>query len=104
MTLATLGTLETDRNDMVVRAHTFARFYDLIPEKVELPINTRYPGEKDDGHGGCDTQMMRAFAKCIIEDTKPPVDVDMGIQMSIAGLYAHESVEKGGIPIEIPKF
>lgn len=98
------GSLETDRQKMVVNAHTFARFYDLIPEKVELPITTLYPGEHDDGHGGADTQMMKAFAKCILEDTKPPVDVDMGIQMSIAGLYAHESAMNGGIPIEIPEF
>lgn len=98
------GSLETDRNKMVIDANTYARFYDLIKEKVELPINTRYPGEKDDGHGGCDTQMMKAFAKCIIDDTKSPIDVDMGIQMSIAGLYAQESVDKGSIPIEIPQF
>lgn len=97
----TKGSLETDRNKMVVDAHTYARFHDLIKEKIELPITTRYPGEKDDGHGGCDTQMMKAFAKCIIEDTKSPIDVDMGIQMSIAGLYAQESVEKGGMPVEI---
>ena len=89
---------------MVVRAHTYARFYDLIPEKIKLPITTLYPGQRDDGHGGADTQMMKAFAKCILEDTKPPVDVDMGIQMSIAGLYAHESAMNGGIPIEIPEF
>lgn len=100
----TKGTLETDRKEMVDKAHTFARFHDLIPEKVELPISTLYPGESDDGHGGADTQMMKAFIKCIVEDTKPPVDVDMGIQMSIAGLYAQESIDKGGIPIEIPQF
>ena len=49
-------------------------------------------------------QEMKAFAKCIIEDTKSLIDVDMGIQMSIAGLYAQESVDKGSIPIEIPQF
>ena len=97
----TKGSLETDRNKMVTDAHTYARFYDLVKEKIELPISTRYPGEKDDGHGGCDTQMMKSFAKCIIEDMKPPIDVDMGIQMSIAGLYAQESVEKGSIPVEV---
>ena len=100
----TKGSIETDRNKMVIDAHSYARFYDLIKEKIELPISTRYPGERDDGHGGCDTQMMKAFANCIIEDTKSPIDVDMGIQMSIAGLYAQESVDKGSIPIEIPQF
>lgn len=100
----TKGSIETDRSKMVVDAHSFLRCHDLIKEKIELPITTRYPGEKDDGHGGCDTQMVKAFAKCIIEDTKSPIDVDMGIQMSIAGLYAQESVEKGSIPIQIPEF
>ena len=65
-------------------------------------MNLRYPGESDDGHGGADTQMMKAFIKSIVEDTKPPLDVDMGIRMSIPGIYAHESAKKGGIPIEIP--
>lgn len=100
----TKGSLETDRNKMIFDAHSYGRFYDVIKEKIELPFSTRYPEEKDDGHGGCDTQMIKAFAKCIIEDTKPPIDVDMGIQMSIAGLYAQESVEKGSIPIKIPRF
>lgn len=100
----TKGSLETDRNKMVFDAHTYLRSYDLIKEKIELPVNARYPGQKGDGHGGCDTQMMKAFAKCIIEDTKSPIDVDMGIQMSIAGLYAQESVDKGSIPIEIKSF
>ncbi len=101
------GSLETDRRTMVVDAHSYGRFYhmkDIKSGRIELPWTTKYPGEKDDGHGGADTQMMKAFIKCIIEDTKPAVDVDMGIQMSIAGLYAHESAVKGGIPIEIPEF
>ena len=101
------GMVETDRQTMVVDAHSYGRFHsmkNIHHGKIELPWTTKFPGEKDDGHGGCDTQMMKAFAKCILEDTKPPVDIDMGIQMSIAGLYAHESAVKGGIPIEIPEF
>ncbi len=101
------GTIETDRREMVVNAHSYGRFHDIkdiSPDKIELPYTTQYPGEKDDGHGGADTQMMKAFAKCIIEDTKPAVDIDMGIQMSIAGIYAHESAMNGGVPIEIPSF
>ena len=102
------GMIETDRRTMVIDAHSYGRFHHMEGinggAKIELPWTTKFPGEKDDGHGGCDTQMMKAFAKCILEDTKPPVDVDMGIQMSIAGIYAHESAVKGGIPIEIPEF
>lgn len=100
----TKGSLETDRSKNVYEAHSFLRSYELIQEKIELPISASYPDQNDIGHGGGDTRMMRAFAECIIEDTKSPIDVDMGIQMSIAGLCAQESVEKGSIPIEITNF
>ena len=46
---------------------------------------------------------MLDFVKCIIEDTKPTIDVDLGIRMSLPGIYAHESAVNGGMAIEIPE-
>ena len=54
------------------------------------------------GHGGADGKMVREFLKCIIDDTKPPIDIDLGIRMSLAGWYAHESAVNGGAEIKIP--
>ena len=47
--------------------------------------------------------MMQAFIKCIIEDTKPPVDIDLGIRMTLPGIIAAESAKKGGELMEIPQ-
>lgn len=47
--------------------------------------------------------MMDAFIKCIIEDTKSPIDVDMGINMAIPGVIADESSKQGGALLEIPE-
>ena len=47
--------------------------------------------------------MIRDFIKCIIEDTEPPIDVDMGIRISLPGIIANESARLGGALLEIPK-
>ena len=47
--------------------------------------------------------MMRAFIKCILEDTEPPIDVDLGIKMTVPGIIAAESAAQGGELMEIPE-
>ena len=101
----TRGMIETDKTKPLEEAHSFAKFSDIpgsIKEKVEIPVTLKYPGEAAGGHGGADQKMMRAFIDCIINDTEPPINVDLGIQMSLPGILAHESAMQGGIPIEIP--
>ena len=74
-----------------------------IDEKVEIPVTLRFPGEREGLHGGADLKMMRAFIRCIIDDTKPPVDVDLGIRMTVPGIIAAESAAKCGELMEIPE-
>lgn len=103
--IGTRGTIETDKTKPLETAHSFARFSDIpgsINEKVEIPVGLSFPGELNGGHGGADRKMMMAFIKCILEDTEPPVNVDMGIGMSLPGIYADESSKKGGALVEIP--
>lgn len=103
--MGTHGTVETDKTKPLGNAHTFAKLSDIpgtFEKKMEIPVGLSYDVEGASGHGGADAKMMRAFIKCIIEDTDPPVNVDMGIQMSIPGILAHESALNGGMPIEIP--
>jgi len=103
----THGMLETDRVKANHDYSLYCKFADIpgtFEDKVHIPVGAAYHGEKTGGHGGCDYKMMRAFIQCILEDTDPPIDVDMGIQMSIPGILAHESAQNGGIPIEIPEF
>lgn len=104
--IGTRGTIETDKVKPLEEAHSFARFSDIpgsMDEKVEIPVTLSFPGEQNGGHGGADRKMMMDFIKCIIEDTNPPIDVDMGIRMSLPGIFANESCQKGGIPVEIPE-
>ena len=51
---------------------------------------------------GLDKKQLRAFLDCILNDTKPPIDVDLGIRMSLPGIYAHESYLQGGNAVQIP--
>lgn len=39
----------------------------------------------------------------IIVDTDPPIDIDMGIKMSLPGIIANESARLGGKLLEIPQ-
>ena len=68
----------------------------------EIPVKLSNTGDVY-GHGGVDAKMIRDFIKCIIEDTDPPIDVDMGIRISLPGIIAKESAKRGGELLEIPK-
>lgn len=103
--IGTRGTIETDRIKSVKEAHSFARFSDIpgsISDKVDIPVTWNFLGEEDAVHGGADRKMIREFIKCILEDTKPPIDVDLGIRMTIPGIIAAESAARGGELMEIP--
>lgn len=100
----TKGSILTDKVKPLEEAHSFAKLYD-VPDTFEkfqeIPIKL---SETDDvyGHGGVDAKMIRDFIKCIIEDTEPPIDVEMGIRISLPGIIANESAKRGGELLEIP--
>ncbi len=101
----TKGSILTDKTKPLESAHSFAKLYDTpdtFEKFTEIPIKL---SETDDvyGHGGVDAKMIRDFIKCIIEDTEPPIDVDMGIRISLPGIIAAESARRGGELLEIPK-
>ncbi|MBP3362001.1 MAG: Gfo/Idh/MocA family oxidoreductase [Clostridia bacterium] len=97
------GTLETDRSRMTGDG-TLAAFGPMkdLKTMTKIPFSMQYPGcTINDGHGGADAKMMEAFIDSLIQDTNPPIDVDMAIAMSIPGIYAHMSKQQGGIPLDI---
>lgn len=103
----TRGMLETDRTKVLKEKHTFARIPEIdsgfTKNKIEMPITIGFPGaDINKGHGGADLVMLKDFVKCILEDKEPPIDVDMGIQMTVPGLIAHQSALQGGTSLEIP--
>ncbi len=101
----TKGSILTDKTKPLEEAHSFAKLYEIpntFEHFFEIPVTLSNTGDVY-GHGGVDAKMMREFIKCIIEDTEPPIDIDMGIKISLPGIIAAKSAELGGQLLEIPK-
>ena len=103
--MGTRGTIETDNVKNLSSAHSFARFSDVqgsIEQKIELPVTISSFG--DDGiHGGADKKMMLDFIDIVLNDKKVVLDVDFAINISLPGIIAQQSIEKGGKLLEIPE-
>lgn len=101
----TRGMIEFDKSKPRMEAKCLARFSDVpgtFDQKLEVPITCSSFGDGNGTHMGLDRKQVRAFLNCILQDTKPPIDVDLGIRMSLPGIYAHESYLRGGSAVEIP--
>ena len=100
----TRGLIEFDKSKPRLEAHSLARFSDVpgsITEKIDIPVTCSSFGIGGSSHLGIDKKMMRAFIDSIINDTKVPIDVDLGIRMALPGIFAHESYLKGGAAVDI---
>jgi hypothetical protein len=60
-------------------------------EKPPLP-----PSVAAGHHGGSSGHLMNEFVMAILEDRKPLVDIAMALNMTVAGIVAHQSALKGG--------
>lgn len=101
----TKGTILTDKTKPLEEATSFAKLYeipDTFERFFEIPVKLSNTGDVY-GHGGVDAKMIRDFIRCIIDDTEPPIDVDMGIKISLPGIIAAESAKRGGELLEIPE-
>lgn len=58
----------------------------------------------NDSYDGGAPLMLEEFARCILDDTKPPVDVVDALNMTAPGLLTEVSRQKGGQPVEVPEF
>jgi predicted dehydrogenase len=101
----TKGSIYTERCKHFTEANCFAKLEsipgtNLVP--LEIPVTTKFPGEQGDAHGGADIKMARDFVECILNDTKPRVDIDLAINMALPGMIAVESARRGGELMEIP--
>ncbi len=62
------------------------------------------PGVAAGGHGGSHGYLMNEFVLSILENRKPLVDIAQALNMTVAGIIAHESARKGGELLNIPQF
>ena len=56
------------------------------------------------GHGGSHGHLMNEFVTAILEDRKPMVDIIMALNLTVAGVVAHQSALRNGELMKIPQF
>lgn len=101
----TRGSILTDKTKPLEEAHSFAKLYDTpdtFEKFTEIPVKLSKTNDVY-GHGGVDAKMIREFIKCIIDDTPPPIDVEMGLRISLPGIYANMSANQNGELVQIPE-
>ncbi len=62
------------------------------------------PGVGGGGHGGSHGHLMSEFVDAILRDRKPWVDVAKALNMTVAGIVAHQSALKDGELLNIPQY
>ena len=81
----------------------------IYGQKTDDPkVNTARPplppGMGAGGHGGSHGHLTCEFIDAILRDRKPWIDVAMALNMTIAGVVAHQSALKGGELLKIPQY
>jgi predicted dehydrogenase len=72
-----------------------------LPELKRPPLP---PGVDAGGHGGSHGYLMNEFVTAILENRTPLVDVNKALNMTVAGIVAHDSAMKNGELLKIPQF
>ena len=62
------------------------------------------PGVPPGGHGGSHGYLMNEFVTAILQDRKPLVDIAVALNMTVAGIIAHQSALKEGELMKIPQY
>jgi hypothetical protein len=74
----------------------------------QIAVNTRKPplppGLGAGGHGGSHGHLTTEFVDAILRNRKPWVDVALALNMTVAGIVAHQSALKGGELLKIPQY
>ena len=85
-------------------------FFDGLPESVELvkTLNLKKPPlpptVEPGGHGGSHGYLGHEFVMSILENRKPLVDIATALNMTVAGIIAHQSALKDGELLKIPQY
>ncbi len=62
------------------------------------------PGVDAGGHGGSHGHLMNEFVTAVLQDRNPLVDISWALNMTVAGIVAHQSAQKDGELLKIPQF
>ncbi len=86
---------------------TFYLKFETEGMPADVPVVGRPPlppGVEAGGHGGSHGYLMSEFVEAILADRRPLVDVAQSLNMTVAGIVAHRSAQKGGELMKIPQF
>jgi predicted dehydrogenase len=72
-----------------------------LPDTRRPPIP---PSVEPGGHEGSHGYLMNEFVTAILEDRQPHVDIAKSLNMTAAGIVAHQSAIKGGELMKIPQY
>ncbi len=72
-----------------------------LPDTKRPPLP---PKVEAGGHGGSHGYLMNDFVMAVLESRRPRVDVSMALNMTVAGVVAHQSALKGGEFLKIPQY
>ena len=84
---------------------SFNKVYEGLEKN--LPGLTRPPlppGVPTGGHGGSHGYLMNEFVTSIIQDRKPLVNIAVALNLTVAGIVAHQSALKNGELMKIPQY
>jgi predicted dehydrogenase len=72
-----------------------------VPATRRPPLPPRVEGG---GHGGSHGYLTNEFVSAILQNRKPLVDIAMALNITVAGVVAHQSALKDGELIKIPQY
>ena len=86
------------------RGSFYGKYEGLEKNLPELNRPALPPGVPPGGHGGSHGYLMNEFVTSVIQDRKPLVNVAVALNMTVAGIVAHQSALKNGELMKIPQY
>jgi predicted dehydrogenase len=82
----------------------YGKYEGLEKELPNIKRPALPPGVAPGSHGGSHGYLMNEFVTAILEDRTPLVNIAQALNMTVAGIVAHQSALKGGELMKIPQF
>ena len=94
-----VGRVRGQRGSMI--GMDYQGLQEKLPELTRPPLP---PGVDPGGHGGSHGYLGNEFVMSILEDRKPLIDINGALNMTVAGIVAHQSALKDGQLMKIPEY
>lgn len=98
------GSFNDERKPTALANTAFGRYEGHIKNLPDVSRPPLPPGVEPGGHGGSHGHLTTEFINAILENRKPLVDVAMALNLTVAGIVAHQSALKDGELLKIPQY